>query len=72
VTLRAEFFFDDEARNWHFSVPALHIIGGGTDTRAEAERECLAAIEFALEGDPGEFDPAAEAVELDVVVVPAA
>jgi hypothetical protein len=30
TTLRAEFFFDDEANTWHYRVPALHINGGGT------------------------------------------
>ena len=28
--LRVELFFDDEASNWHYRVPALHINGGGT------------------------------------------
>jgi hypothetical protein len=32
ITLRAEFFFDDEASTWHYRVPALHINGGGTAT----------------------------------------
>jgi hypothetical protein len=49
---RVELFFDQEASNWHYRVPALHINGGGTPTRAEAERECLSTIAFALEGDP--------------------
>jgi hypothetical protein len=53
-------------------VPALHINGGGTVTREEAERESLSAIAFALEGDPRDFDPSAEAVTLDVSVAPAA
>jgi hypothetical protein len=70
--LRAELFYGTEATNWHYRVPALHINGGGTSTRAEAERECLSAIEFALEGDPQEFDSDAEAFTLDVSVVPAA
>lgn len=51
ITLRAEFFVDDEANTWHYRVPALHINGGGTATREDAERDCLDAIEFALEGD---------------------
>jgi hypothetical protein len=42
--LRVEFFFDEEASNWQFRVPALHINGGGAATRADAERESLAAI----------------------------
>ena len=50
--LRVELFFDEEAGNWHYRVPALHVNGGGTPTREDAERDCLSAIAFALEGDP--------------------
>jgi len=71
-TLRVELFFDEEAGNWHYRVPALHINGGGSPTRAAAERDCLDAIAFALEGDPSECDPDSEAVTLDVRVAPAA
>ena len=70
--LRAELFHDDEAGNWHFRVPALHINGGGTPTREEAERDCLAAINFALQGDPRDYDSSAEAISLDVTVAPGA
>ena len=35
-TLRVELFFDDEASNWHYRVPALHINGGGSPSRAAA------------------------------------
>ena len=72
TTLRAEFYFDDEAGNWHFRVPALHIVGGGTATREDAQRECLDAIAFALEGDPTDYDDDAQAVALEVSVAPAA
>ncbi len=72
TTLRAEFYFDAEANNWHFRVPALHILGGGTATREGAERECLDAIAFALEGDPTDYDDQAQAVALEVSVAPAA
>ena len=65
-------FFDDEAGNWHYRVPALHINGGGSQSRAGAERGCLDAIAFALEGDPREFDPDSEPLNLDVNVAPAA
>ena len=51
-TLRVALFHDEEAGNWHYRVPALHINGGGTATRAQAEQDCLAAISFALQGDP--------------------
>ena len=70
--LRAEFFFDDEANNWHYRVPALHINGGGAATREDAERQCLDAIAFALEGDPSEYDSDAQAIALEVSVAPAA
>jgi hypothetical protein len=70
--LRVELFFDDETGNWHYRVPALHINGGGTPTRADAERECLSAIAFALEGDPRDYDTDAETVTFDVSVAPAA
>ncbi len=70
--LRAEFFFDDEASNWHYRVPALHINGGGAATCEDAERECMEVIDFALEGDPAEYDSAAQAITLEVSVTPAA
>jgi hypothetical protein len=70
--LRVELFWDQEASNWHYRVPALHINGGGTATREEAEQQSLSAIAFALEGDPRDYDPLAEAVTLDVIVAPAA
>jgi hypothetical protein len=69
--LQVELFHDDEAGNWHFRVPALHI-NGGTLTREEAKRDCLAAVNFALQGDPRDYDPSAEALTPDVTVAPAA
>jgi hypothetical protein len=70
--LRVELFFDEEAGNWHYRVPALHINGGGTPTRQDAERDALSAIAFALEGDPRDYDTDAETLTLDVNVAPAA
>jgi hypothetical protein len=49
--LRVELFYDEEAGNWHYRVPAPHINGSGTATRADAERECRAAIAFAIDDD---------------------
>jgi hypothetical protein len=70
--LRVELFFDEEAGSWHYRVPALRINGGGTATREDAERDCLAAISFALEGDPRDYDTDAETIAVDVNVAPAA
>lgn len=70
--LRVELLHDDEAANWHYRVPALHINGGGTSIREEAERASVDAIAFALQGDAHDFDTDAEAITLDVNVVPAA
>jgi len=70
--LRVELFFDEEAGNWHYRVPALHINGGGTATCEDAERECLSAVALALEGDPRDYDTDAETLTLDVNVAPAA
>jgi hypothetical protein len=46
ATLRVELFWDEEASNWHYRVPALYINGGGTATREQAERESLSALAF--------------------------
>jgi len=35
-------------------------------------QHCLSAIAFALEGNPADYDPSAEALTLDVTVAPAA
>ena len=70
--LRIELFFDDEAGTWHYRVPALHVNGGGQPSRQDAEQDCLAAIAFALEGNPADYDPTAETLTLDVTVTPAA
>jgi hypothetical protein len=70
--LRVELFFDEEAGDWHYRGPALHINGGGTPTREDAERDALSAIAFVLEGAPRDYDTDAETPTLDVNVVPAA
>ena len=70
--LRVELFFDEEAGNWHYRVPALHINGAGTPTREDAERDCASAIAFALEGDSRGYDTDAETLTFEVNVAPAA
>ncbi len=48
MNLRVEYYYDPESKNWGFQVPSLHIIGGA-DTREEAERHVLDAIDVMLE-----------------------
>ena len=53
-------------------MPALHINGGRTSTRQDAERDCLSAIAFALEGTLLDYDTDAETLTFDVNVASAA
>jgi hypothetical protein len=70
--LSTPLFFDEEAGNWHYRGPALHINGSRTSTRQDAERDCLSAIAFALEGAPLDYDTDAETLTFDVNVASAA
>ena len=45
-------YFDDEAQNWHFHVPELHIVGGGQRTHDEARQAAAEAIAVMLESEP--------------------
>jgi hypothetical protein len=56
MQLRVEYLYDPESHNWSFVVPALHIIGGA-DTREEAGRRAVEAIEFALWSDAQQPPP---------------
>jgi predicted RNase H-like HicB family nuclease len=49
-------YFDDEAQNWHFHVPELHIVGGGQRTHDEARQAAAEAIAFALDSSPAADD----------------
>ncbi len=49
-------YFDDEAMNWHFHVPELHIVGGGQGSHDEALQAAAEAIAFALESGPAAGD----------------
>jgi len=55
--LGIERFFDDEAGNWHYRVPVLHVNGGGLPSRHDAEQECLSAVAFDLDANPADTGP---------------
>jgi predicted RNase H-like HicB family nuclease len=71
LKLRVEYYYDDEARRWGFTVPALHILGSG-DTREEAEAHAVEAIAYALEGVEQDHDQGADVqvAYLDVELTP--
>lgn len=55
MKLRVEYYYDDEANRWGFTVPALHILGSG-NTREEAEARAVEAVEYALEGVERDYE----------------
>ena len=59
MNLREYYFYDPESQHWGYTVPSLHIVGGGHDTREQAEEDARQAILFTLEAD----DAAASAPE---------
>ena len=46
-----QLLYDEEAKNWHFAVPSLHIVGGGDASDGEALDHAADAIAFTLEAD---------------------
>jgi predicted RNase H-like HicB family nuclease len=60
------FYFDEESRNWGFTVDEPRIVGGGQVTLEEARQAAAEAIAFALEGSEPQDDDEVE--YLDVAV----
>jgi hypothetical protein len=55
----------------NYRIPVLRITGGGLPSRHDAEQDRLSAAALALEGNPADYEPSAEALALDVTVAPA-
>jgi len=68
MSLQVRLHWAQDAQHWSFTVPALHIVGGGCATREEAERHALEAVEFALESQDVGPDPDAGEGEIDMVL----
>jgi hypothetical protein len=49
--VRVEYALDPESQNWHFTVPALGIVGGGCPSEEELFEHVSSAIRFALSDD---------------------
>jgi hypothetical protein len=58
-----EFFYDDESRNWGFTVATPSVVGGGDATLEAAMQHAAEAIVFALEGDAKAAKPAGGRIE---------
>ena len=72
MKLAMEIFFDEEAGQWGYSVPALSIVGTGCKSKEEAHRLGYQAIEAGLEaGREDSSSDDAEFVMFDVEVRPA-
>jgi hypothetical protein len=54
--VRIEYEFDPESRNWHFTVPALGIVGGGCPSKDELFEHVRSAVRFALSDDQAPVD----------------
>jgi RecJ-like exonuclease len=55
MKMRVEYYYDDEARRWGFTIPALHIVGSGS-SREDAEAGATEAVAYALEGIEADHD----------------
>ena len=70
MRLHVQLFRDVETDQWGYDVPAMSIVGTGCTSRADAERQALAAIEFALENSGETASEGAETIAYDVNLAP--
>ena len=71
MQLKVELFFDNEVNQWGYTVPALSILGTGCNSREEAERFAVVAIQDVIESGDEEIDDDAEVMTLDVQIAKA-
>jgi len=71
MKLKIEIFQDTETGQWCYDVPALSIIGTGCNSREDAERLALEAIEFTLEEENDQPAEGAEVITYDVQIAKA-
>ncbi len=71
MQLKVELFFDIEVDQWGYTVPALSILGTGCNSRDEAERFAVEAIQDVIESGDEEIEEDAEVMTLDVQIAKA-
>ena len=68
--LKVELFYDNEVNQWGYTVPSLSILGTGCNSREEAERFALEAVQEVLASEE-DFDEGADVLTLDVQIAKA-
>jgi predicted RNase H-like HicB family nuclease len=71
MQLKVELFYDNEVKQWGYTVPALSILGTGCNSREEAERFAVEAIQEVIESGDEEIEEGAEVMTLDVQIAKA-
>jgi hypothetical protein len=71
MQLKVELFYDNEVNQWGYTVPALSILGTGCNSRDEAERFAVEAIQEVIESGDEEIEEGAEVMTLDVQIAKA-
>lgn len=71
MKLKVELFYDNEVNQWGYTVPALSILGTGCNTREEAERYVVEAIQDVIESGDDEIENDADVMTLDVQIAKA-
>ena len=71
MKLQVELFYDNEVNQWGYTVPSLSIVGTGCNSREEAERFALEAVELTLESGDEDFSDDSEVVTYDVQIAKA-
>lgn len=71
MQLKVELFYDNEVNQWGYTVPALSILGTGCDSREEAERFAIEAIQDVIESGDQDIEDDAEVMTLDVQIAKA-
>jgi hypothetical protein len=71
MQLKVELFYDNEVNQWGYTVPALSILGTGCDSREDAERFAIEAIQDVIESGDEDIEDDAEVMTLDVQIAKA-
>ncbi len=69
--LLVELFYDNEVNQWGYTVPALMIVGTGCNSREDAQKYAVEAIQDVIESGDEEIEDG-EVITFDVRLTPIA